>query len=81
LYKPWNKNKYIFLLTSFTTLLKQSLCLPQTNTIPELKGRLAIMTVLADAWMVIEPTATTTRNSMAFFTHSCSIGTSRYNNL
>ncbi len=31
------------------------------------------MTVLADAWMVVEPTATTTKNSMAFFTHSCSM--------
>jgi hypothetical protein len=31
------------------------------------------MTVLADAWKVIEPTATTIRNSMAFFTHSCSM--------
>ncbi len=31
------------------------------------------MTVLADAWMVIEPSATTRRNSMAFFTHSCSM--------
>jgi hypothetical protein len=50
---------FLLLLIPFTTLLKQSLCLPQTEDQcyargPELKGMLAIVTVLADAWMVIE---------------------------